>query len=294
MSFFSYVRSKQWISRLLILILLVPILFLGNPKKTQALFGLDCMPFLCLDPAQDIEGGATTITTGVTAGASVTNAAFSAVQYTKNFILDGLANAVAKQIIRGITAQTVNWINTGFKGNPAYITNPDQFFLNVGDNVAAQFLSQSSVLSQLCSPFSAKVRLALVTRYLTDTNKNYTCTIDKVVQNYDNFTNDFSQGGWTGWLSMTQSSQNNPYGAYLTAQDSLRIDIGNQKTKFSEQIKTNQGFLSFQKCVKHGTVAGTGGSGIDESGEEYFEPSISNGKCIKPKQLHRVVLLLVS
>src|SRR3990167_52156 len=57
----------------------------------------------------------------------------------KEYGLDSIATIVAKNIIKKLTAQTVNWINSGFKGNPAYVTNPGQFFLDIGDNEASRF-----------------------------------------------------------------------------------------------------------------------------------------------------------
>ncbi|MEI6843286.1 MAG: hypothetical protein WCK48_02155 [bacterium] len=216
------------------------------PIKSHALLGAGDVSF---DPPQEVEGGLTTITTGVDAGINTVNTGLSFAQYAKSFVLDTLANAVAKQIIRKLTAQTVNWINSGFKGNPAYVTNPESFFLNVGDNVAAKFLSGNGTLSSLCSPFQAQIRLALVKNYLQETDtRGYSCTLGKIEQNFDNFTNNFDNGGWESWFQVTQNNQNNPYGAYLEAKNSLSAQIGTQNKKYSEQITQGRGFLSWETC----------------------------------------------
>ncbi len=172
------------------------------------------------------------------------------VQSVKEYVADPLAWAVANKVIEGVTAQTVNWINSGFQGNPAYVTNPGQFFLNVADNQASNFLS-STALNQLCSPFKAQVRLALVRNYLRD-NQNFSCTLSKISNNYDQFINDFNQGGWDGWFEMTQNDQSNPYGAYLQTQNALATNIGNAQENYKDQLNWGRGFLSFEKC-KSGT-----------------------------------------
>src|SRR3989344_4747190 len=41
---------------------------------------------------------------------------------------DGLfINGIVKPTISQIVNSTVNWINNGFEGNPAYVTNPGQY-----------------------------------------------------------------------------------------------------------------------------------------------------------------------
>ena len=179
----------------------------------------------------------------------------------KEWIADPLAYIVANQIIKKITAQTVNWINSGFQGQPAYLTEPGQFFLDIADQEAGRFLSQTN-MNALCSPFKANVRLALIKSYLQTDSQRYTCTLSKVLNNYDQFTQDFSQGGWDGWFEVTQNNQNNPYGSYLEAQNALSTRIGTQNDKYQKQLNWGKGFLSFEKCA--GTEVTTPSTGKKE------------------------------
>ena len=168
-------------------------------------------------------------------------------QAAKEYGLDSLASILAKNILKRITAQTVNWINSGFQGNPAYVTDPGQFFLGIADTEASRLLSTSG-LSNLCGPFRAQVRLALVKNYLAETdNQYYSCSLGTLEQNYNSFINDFSQGGWDGWFSVTQNNQNNPYGTYLDTKNQLSVNIGTQKEKYQKQLDQGGGFLSFEK-----------------------------------------------
>ncbi len=54
--------------------------------------------------------------------------------WIKDYILDPLAWAVAKGMLQDITNSTVSWINSGFKGSPSFVQNPEQFFQQIGDN----------------------------------------------------------------------------------------------------------------------------------------------------------------
>jgi hypothetical protein len=229
-------------SGVLILSLLLPFLFFSSPKKAEAQW-----------VTWDIPGSFTSV--------------FQGGQFSKEYILDFIANNVVKAIIKKITAQTVNWINSGFKGNPAYITNPDQFFLNIGDDAAAKFITDGP-LQNLCSPFRSQIRLALVQNYLQETGGNYSCTLGDIENNFDDFTSDFNKGGWDSWFAVTQNRQNNPYGAYLDMKNELALKIGTQKNKYEKQLDWGKGFLSYEKCPE---------------GKE-LDPSAGTGDCMVEKE----------
>ena len=102
----------------------------------------------------------------------------------KEFVLDGLAVALTKQIIRQLTASIVNWINSGFEGSPSFISDPGSFFLDVADQVTGAFLAKvGGPLTQLCSPFSIDIRLALAFKYRPNIPKRYTCTLNTIIKN---------------------------------------------------------------------------------------------------------------
>ncbi len=194
---------------------------------------------------------------GVTTAAGTTISASTDVSnFLKTYVLDTVATAFARAILRKLTAQTVNWINTGFKGNPAFVTDPGQFFMDVGDQTASQyFIGANSPLNQLCTAFQPQVRLALVKNYLQEDQFQSQCTFGKIGANFENFTKDFSQGGWEAWFTMTQESQNNPYGAYFDASKQLSARINIQNTKYDKQLNRGKGFLDFEVCPAGKTYA---------------------------------------
>ncbi|MEK7505479.1 MAG: hypothetical protein AAB597_01080 [Patescibacteria group bacterium] len=168
----------------------------------------------------------------------------------KEYVLDQLAWDLANIAIQQISQSTIRWINSGFEGGPAYVTNPEAFFADLVDNEIGAFF-EGSGLGFLCSPFQAQVRLALLL------NRSYkykaACTLTKVVKNFDDFVSgspgSFSRGGgWNGWFALTTQEQNNPYGAYLLANAELDARIA--RRYYNEQKKQDwgRGFLSFQKC----------------------------------------------
>lgn len=248
--------SKKVLSSVLIMCLILPFGLLFNPKAANA-------QWVVWDPGNNA--------TAIAGWASmIPNTSANVINTIKEQGLDAIGYIIAKAILSKITASTVNWINTGFQGNPSFLTDPERFFGNIGDQLASQYiLGANSPLNQLCSPFKAEVRLALVKNHLEENTFQSQCTFADIGANFENFTKDFTQGGWDGWFTMTQQDQNNPYGAYLQAKQQLSVQIGTQQNKYQTQVANGNGFLSYERCRK-----------------DYVpEPNVANRQCIKYEPL---------
>lgn len=110
----------------------------------------------------------------------------SIMNYVKTFTLDKIAYMVAKQVLHQMTVSVVNWINTGFKGNPSFLSNPEGFFLDVGDQLTGEFLANSGPLARLCSPINLDLRLQLALNQSEFVDKRYSCTLSTVINNVQN------------------------------------------------------------------------------------------------------------
>ncbi|HVS79678.1 MAG TPA: hypothetical protein VHF05_01740 [Candidatus Paceibacterota bacterium] len=163
----------------------------------------------------------------------------------KEYVGDSVAWFIAKVIIQQMTASVVDWINNGFNGNPAFVQNPQQYFTNIGDAIAGNFILNDPSLNFLCSSFGPQLRIGLNNQRMLPFQNSITCTLTNVIQNIDAFTQNFNNGGWLAWNTMVTEPQNNPYGAYLM--------LTNEYTRRRDQIENSQklqldwgkGFLSF-------------------------------------------------
>ena len=194
----------------------------------------------------------------------------NAIEYSTNYkelVLDGIAYSIAKLILRQLTSSVVEWINSGFKGNPAFVTNPAAFFGGLADETIGNLISKNGDLAFLCSPFSIDVRIAIALKYKSF-RKKITCTLSDVIRNATNaaqgatingFTaGDFSQGGWPAFASLSTEPQNNIYGAYLAADSEVSARIGNLQLMKRDELNQGKGFLSYTTC-KPNPVAGDAG-----------------------------------
>ena len=189
----------------------------------------------------------------------------------KNYGLDAFAWTIVILIMERMTASTVNWINGGFKGSPAFVTDPEAYFKDIGDKVAGQYIFSNPNLNFLCGPIQAKIRLALTQNYNQD--RVWQCTLTQVGKNMDDFMNNFENGGWDNLFELTQRQQNNPIGAYLQAQNELNLQIATRQGTKQKELDWGNGFMSFNECTKHG-VATT--RTVEEGGRFELQADGSN------------------
>lgn len=165
----------------------------------------------------------------------------------KELVLDGIAWQVANLAIKEMIKSLTKWVNSGFDGNPTFVTNLEGFMTDVADKAAGNFIWGNKELKFLCSPFALDIKLALDLQYREARDFETQCTLSDVVDNMDSFfAGDFLAGGWDGWYEMTQSPKNNPYGALLEAQSALTVKIGEKQLYEGTLLDFGKGFFSMK------------------------------------------------
>jgi hypothetical protein len=201
----------------------------------------------------------------------------------KEFGIDSVAWILANMVLERIAASTVNWINNGFKGSPAFITDPDRYFKNLADGIAGQVIYNHPDLKFMCAPFKLQVQMALARTYSAPP-RQFQCTLTGVVGNWDNFMNDFSSGGWDGFLEVTQKNENNPVGLYLNLSGELSDSIANATNKKKDELNWGKGFFSKTKCEISKTITDTDEEGnVVESSVCLKETTETPGTVIEDK-----------
>jgi hypothetical protein len=196
---------------------------------------------------------------------------------------------VVKPMLGRIVNSTTEWINNGFNGNPAYATNPKKYFATIADGIAGQFI-EGSDLAYLCSPFQLQVKMALLKSYTQP--RQFQCTFTGAVGNLQAFYDDFNQGGWDAWFSMTQNNSNNPYGAYVDAKIELDSRIAAAVGLNQQQLDWNSGFISWGQCDAYTVPGSISESGLEEcvdsAGKRVERRVVTPGKVIE-SQLENVL-----
>ncbi len=163
---------------------------------------------------------------------------------------DDVGYCIVNTIIDYIVNSTIAWANSGFKGNPAFVRNPQQFFKQLADREASTFIQELAYDTtglNICKPFRVVIATGLAGSYAKLNGKyQNSCSLSQLQQNL------MTSGKYTittptDWLALTQP-QNNAYYSYISAGDELskRIAIKNNVARFDLTI--DRGFLSKTKC----------------------------------------------
>lgn len=174
----------------------------------------------------------------------------------KDCILDGLTTVIREVLISSITQSIVNWINNGFNGSPAFVTDLEGFLLNVGDQVVGRYI-EGSELAFLCSPFSIDVKIALALDYYSSTQSQAACTLTGAIQNVQDAFGDFSnRSAWDAWFDLTINPNNNALGSFLSSRQSLRVAVVNAQNQQLNILNWGNGFRSYEVCDSPATAKG--------------------------------------
>lgn len=205
-------------------------------------------------------GGTGTIQQTLSAAFNKISAISGIALKVKELSLDPIAYALAKAALRSITDSIVRWINSGFQGSPAFVTDLKQYMLNQADQIAGQYIYNDPSLNFLCSPFKLDVKIALATSYQNETRGGGTqaqCTLSDVTNNVQGFLNgNFSDGGWSSWFQVTQNPVNTPTGAFLAAKSELNARITQANNRSAQELSWGKGFLSFKVCSDTAAASG--------------------------------------
>ncbi|HLP86912.1 MAG TPA: hypothetical protein VK153_03515 [Candidatus Paceibacterota bacterium] len=190
---------------------------------------------------------------------------------------NGIAVTLARNQLTAMTRYTMNWVNTGFNGDPMYVRDITSFTNSLERNVLETGINKLTNTHMAYPYGTAFSRTAInsykagsslrsgatnfldsltsdLANFITDPNSYYSnseelTVLEKSKRANDAFSDDFAVGGWDGWLALTQRDQNNPLGfamqvsQYLGDQQTMQV----QNTK--DELLTNDGFLSQKRCV---------------------------------------------
>lgn len=185
----------------------------------------------------------------------VANFVTNTIQTTIVETLNGIAWAVAKTAIQSMTKSIVNWINSGYQGEPAFSQNMQRDLRQVSDAAANLFLfnlNKSIQTGLVDSPFVADIAQLSVNAYLLATSDDilaqrlkYTLlnhTQDSVAY----MRGDFAKGGLPAWHSLIFQCGNDPLCVSFSTQEQLLGQIDAQARTWLADYNNGRGFLSWR------------------------------------------------
>jgi hypothetical protein len=186
---------------------------------------------------------------------------------------DAIAWCIVNAMIEHIANATIEWANSGFNGNPAFLQNPERFFRDLADYQAGTIIRDiaygaSGGKVNICQPFRVNIAIGLAESYkgsgqnaIDSRYRGMSCSLSDIQQQKlfggVNVTTGSRGVGsqvqgsaitWSDWLAVSQTDANNPYGAYILANEALYAAVDAKQNELKFEIGLNNGWLNFKKC----------------------------------------------
>lgn len=175
--------------------------------------------------------------------------------FTEN-CLNGIATTLVKNQLTAMTKYTMNWITTGFNGDPMYVRDVDSYM----DSLTTAILKKENDLfkdpaNADAYPYGRDYAIGQINAYKA--GKDTLGSMKQDLTNYltpgatpDSFARDFTQGGWNGWLAFTQHSENNPLGFTVDATAQLNKKKNTAVSNAQAELARNGGVFDQKKCIQ--------------------------------------------
>jgi hypothetical protein len=244
---FKNPKTQKIISSLLVILILITPFFLVKPKTTES-SGIPVVDIL-----GNIWDGLKSALISIGSTSQVTDTTISIKNVAAEIFRQALM-AVARKALQEITKSTVNWINSGFHGNPLYIENASSFFEDIAKSEVKNLVDMFGYDS-LKYPFGKDFALNTINTYKNQLENNASYSLSRVVNDptlLKNYQNNFNVGGWDVFLINTQYPQNNYLGFQMVATEELARRVQGTAQTAAQKVQTTlqqgMGFLAPQTC----------------------------------------------
>ena len=183
--------------------------------------------------------------------------------WIKEIGLDGLTWMLINGVLETMIQDVTTWVNNGFEGSPAFLDDPEGFFLDVADIAAGKVLARFGDTDgdgegPLCRPIEFQIRytLHIYTYGAKDYERRFQCKLSDMVTNLERFYEGNIREG--GILSLNVALRNNPYAQISDIGFEIKEEQRMLKERSEKDVASGNGFLSQKKCFKKGEKNGKG------------------------------------
>lgn len=152
---------------------------------------------------------------------------------------------IQKAVLDVVVDQIITYIQGG--GKPQFVTDWQGFLEDAGQRAAGDFV-KSLGLGFVCEPFNLQLQIALGGKP-KKFSEEAACTLDKIVGNIQNFTDDFRNGGWVAY-GASWRMENNFFGSLINAEKKLGDTVSSAELAKLNEAVAGKGFTSPKKCQK--------------------------------------------
>jgi hypothetical protein len=206
--------------------------------------------------------------------------------------IDGIAIQLAKNQLTAMTRDTMNWVTSGFNGTPFYPRNIDSFMNSLTSGLLMKETDYFENLDNAHAgdfPWGRDYARSQINsfRSLNDQANPYQA-LKTDIFNYlipgatvDTYSTNFSQGGWDGWLGLTQHLADNPLGFTMQAANNLAQRQAQAINDTQQTLLQSGGYFNQQKCDEWSTPVNNGFTTTTPTCLKY--ETVTPGSAIRDK-----------
>lgn len=171
--------------------------------------------------------------------------------------LKGIAITLAKNQLTAMTKYTMNWITTGFNGDPMYVRDVNSYMDSLTTGILKDELYVfGSIDNQKYYPYGRAYARGQIEAYKgsQDTYKTLVQDLTNYIEpgaTLESYSHNFLEGGWSGWRALTERPANNPLGFNLKAKENLEGKKAVTVETSKEEIQRGGGIFDQKKCVEY-------------------------------------------
>jgi len=177
----------------------------------------------------------------------------------KECTLDGLNRKIAENGTAALTTALLNFFNTGFGGDSAYVADLAGHYA-IGDRrIAADFLNEGTT-GGICSPFKQSVKRAVAVDFLLRSGQpeqQFSCPAGVTA---DELTRCKQSGEWCGWntyFTLATDPRTNPYWDYeLLARPQLNARLAAERELEAQRLNAGNLFQDIARFDQVPTANG--------------------------------------
>ncbi|KKW45537.1 MAG: hypothetical protein UY96_C0019G0003 [Parcubacteria group bacterium GW2011_GWB1_56_8] len=163
------------------------------------------------------------------------------------FAKSAFLQALKTRLVQRFVQQVITWVQGG--GRPQFVTNWRGFLADAANVAAGDVIYR--VAPNLCRPFGPLIRLSFQAPTIAEAP--VMCTLDQVVQNIEDFANDFRNGGWIAY-GATLEPKNNFFGALIETHDLALKEAVEAQEAAKNKALAGSGYLPTERCVRERDV----------------------------------------
>ncbi|MDP3769420.1 MAG: hypothetical protein U1A25_03170 [Candidatus Sungbacteria bacterium] len=172
---------------------------------------------------------------------------------TKEYILDPLIRVLVFSTLQSMTDEVMGWI-TGDEGRGVgFVKNLEQELANEVAARAEEFADHLNGVNLCSINLKQYLQLRLSVPQIGNyrrLNPQLSCKLTGIVDDIENFYNDFNNGGWDAFLNVALIPENNFYGASFIAEQNSLLAQASAASTLSEKARLGAGFKGVQLTKK--------------------------------------------